>query len=379
MSDVSLPAQPPSGPRRGIRGWRNRLIASRRFQSWASRFPLTRGIARQEGEALFDLVAGFVHSQVLQAIVELRILHILRDHAQTAQQIAARASLPADRAEILLRAAVALGLIKHRRGRYRLARRGAALLGVPGLEAMIAHHDVLYRDLADPAAFFRGETDPELARFWPYVFGADGARDPQIAERYSTLMADSQVLIAEETLRTVSLSGVRHLLDIGGGTGVFLAAAARAYPALSGTLFDLPAVTPGAKDTFADAGCADRITIHPGSFRDDPLPAGADAISLVRVLYDHADETVAALLAAAYAALPPGGRVIISEPMLGCGRPERAGDVYFAIYTAAMGTGKARSAETHARLLANAGFSAVQAPRTHRPFVTSVVTAQKPG
>ena len=37
---------------------------------------------------------------------------------------------------------------------------------------MIAHHDVLYRDLADPVAFFRGETDTELARFWPYVFAA---------------------------------------------------------------------------------------------------------------------------------------------------------------------------------------------------------------
>ncbi len=191
-------------------------------------------------------------------------------------------------------------------------------------------------------------------------------------------MADSQVLIAEETLRAVSLNGVRHLLDIGGGTGVFLAAAARAYPTLTGTLFDLPAVIPGATQTFAGAGCTDRIALHPGSFRDDPLPQGADAISLVRVLYDHANETVAALLGAVHAALPPGGRLVISEPMLGGARPERAGDAYFAIYTAAMGTGKARSADEHTRLLARAGFTAIRGAPTHRPFVTSVVTAEKP-
>ena len=44
-----------------------------------------------------------------------------------------------------------------------MTRRGARLVGVPGLDAMIKHHDILYRDLSDPAAFFRGETETELA------------------------------------------------------------------------------------------------------------------------------------------------------------------------------------------------------------------------
>ena len=57
----------------------NRLLASPRFQSWASRFPLTAPIARRDGAALFDVVAGFVHSQALFALVELRVLHLLVD------------------------------------------------------------------------------------------------------------------------------------------------------------------------------------------------------------------------------------------------------------------------------------------------------------
>ncbi len=43
-----------------------------------------------------------------------------------------------------------------------------------GSRQMIAHHDILYRDLADPVALLRGEVDTELAEFWPYVFGAAG-------------------------------------------------------------------------------------------------------------------------------------------------------------------------------------------------------------
>ncbi len=376
-----MTGQAPRDParRRNLGGWINTLVASPGFQAWASRFPLTRGTARREGEALFDIVAGFVHSQVLFALVELKILDALRSGPQTPKALSLTASVAPERMEVLLQAGAALGVLKRKRGkRFALSRRGAALVGVPGLTEMIRHHDVLYRDLSDPVAFLRGDTEPELAGLWPYVFGAGAEIAPDVAERYSGLMADSQRLVAQETLRTKALSGVRHLLDVGGGTGVFLTEAARAHPELTGTLFDLPEVVAGAARRFDEAGLRDRLAIHPGSFREDALPGDADAISLVRVLYDHADATVDALLSAVFAALPPGGRVIISEPMSGGARPDRATDTYFAFYTMAMGTGRTRSPEQIMAHLSKAGIGEARRLRTYRPFVTSVVIAAKP-
>ncbi|MEX5727618.1 demethylspheroidene O-methyltransferase [Rhodovulum iodosum] len=370
------PAQPARGG--GWRRWRNRRIASPAFQSWASRFFLTRGRSRREGERLFDLVSGFVYSQVLQAVVELDLLEALRDEAQCTAALAARTGIPEDRIEALAQAATALDLFERVKGGYQLAPLGAALMGVSGLREMILHHKVFYRDMADPVALLKGEGETELARFWPYVFGAGSAEDPSVAERYSKLMADSQTLVAEETLRTVKLDGVRHLLDVGGGTGAFLAAVGAAYPDLKMTLFDLPAVVPAAEARFQEAGMAGRAAVVAGSFRDDPLPQGADSISLIRVLYDHADETVEALLAKVFTALPPGGRLIVSEPMSGGRNPQRAGDAYFAFYCMAMQTGRARSAERIAGLMRKAGFERVETPRTRRPFITSVVTGCKP-
>ncbi len=367
-SDAGRPASA-GPPRAGLGGALNRLIASRGFQSWAARVPGLRRIARAEGAALFDIVAGFVQSQVLFAVVELRLLHLLADGPATALSLAQRASVPAERMAVLLQAAAGLGLLRRRRdGSSALARRGAALIGVPGLEAMVRHHDVLYRDLADPVAFLRGETDPELARFWPYVFGAGGAVDPAITARYSALMADSQALVAEETLAQVDLSGVRHLMDVGGGTGAFLAAASAKYPAMRLTLFDLPAVVRAVPK-------GARFAVAEGSFRDDPLPPGADAISLVRVLYDHADATVAALLRSVHAALPPGGRLIVSEPMSGGASPDRITDTYFAFYTMAMRTGRTRSAAEIADAMRAAGFGDITIRRGYRSFLTSTVTA----
>lgn len=363
--------------RPSLAGWTSRLIASRRFQKWAAGSALTRRLVRREGEALFDLLSGFCRSQVLMALVQLDIPRMLLFAQLTPVSLAARCNVPKDRMDILLRAAMALKLLKPKRGgKVGLTRRGAALVGVPGLEAMIRHHDILYRDLADPAAFFRGETQTELAAFWPYVFG--GNMEPRAAATYSDLMAQSLELVAEDTLRSVDLSSIGTLLDVGGGSGAFLETVGRAYPDMNLVLFDLPEVAPAAEPRFHRAGLGTRTQIRCGSFLKDPIPRGADAISLVRVLYDHNDETVAALLGKCHAALAAGGRLIISEPMSGGTTPNPAGDVYFSLYTLAMRTGKTRSVAQIRTLCTAAGFEIGATPRSQRKFVTSCLVFRKP-
>ena len=350
--------------------WAARLAASPRFHAICARIPGLKHIARAEGRALFDIVSGFAQSQALLALVELRVLHALHQGPATTDILARRSDLAADRMHILLQAGAALKLLHHKRGAWHLSTRGAAFLTVPGLEAMVRHHGAFYADLADPVALLRGQSETQLARFWPYVFGAGGAVDPAVTALYSNLMSDSQGLVATDTLGLVDFSQTKHLMDVGGGTGAFLRAIGAAHPHLQLTLFDLPAVV-------ANARPGPQATIHPGSFRDDPLPVGADSISLVRVLYDHADSTVQALLAKVHATLPPGGRIIISEPMSGGVKPDPATDVYFALYTLAMQTGRTRSAAEIAALLQGAGFAAIKTRPGFRPYVTSVVTGQK--
>lgn len=342
--------------------WTVRLAISPRFQAFAQRFPLVRGIARREGEALFDLIQGFVRSQVLMALVDLRILDRLAEAPSDLEDL----GLPEPRLRVLTQAAAALRLVRQRGPLWQLTPRGAAFVAVPGLSQMVAHHRALYADLAEPGAFFRDAPETRLAQFWPYVFGA--VENPD-AQRFSRLMAESQALVAADTLAQVDLAPRRHLMDVGGGHGVFLAAVARAFPTLQRTLFDLPQVVAGAAP-------APGLTIRAGSFRSDPLPEGADSISLVRVLYDHSEDTVTALLAKVRAALPKGGLLVISEPMSGGATPDPATDVYFAVYTLAMQTGRTRSAADIAELLQAAGFQAIATPRPRRSFVTSVVTCR---
>ena len=360
--------------------WRNRTVTSPGFQRWASRFFLTRPFVKRDAAQLYDLVAGFVYSQVLLACMEMDILRRLSREAATAGDLAGLLGVDPKRVETLLQAAASIGLLQRLRdGRYRLDRLGAAALGVPGLEEIIRHNAVFYRDMADPVALIRGSTSPELARFWPYVrsdHGGSGSADA--ASTYSRLMAASQALVAEETLLSVSLSGISHLIDVGGGTGTFLSAVNAHYPDMDLTLFDLPPVIAEAGPLLAAKGLSDRIQCRSGDFLKD-LPQGSvDAVSLVRVLYDHDDSTVEKLLESVMRTLSPGGLLLVSEPMSGGSRPSRSGDAYFGFYTMAMTTGTPRAPERHQSMMERAGFQDVRVHRNNRPFVTRIMTARKP-
>jgi demethylspheroidene O-methyltransferase len=358
---------------------RDRLLADPRFRRWAAGFPLTRPVARRRTRALFDLCAGFVYAQVLYACVQLRLFDLLRDGPQTLDGLSRRMSLTPEAAGRLLKAAVSLRLVT-RRGEHRfgLGPLGAALVDNPAVTAMVEHHAHLYADLRDPVALLRGERrSTELARYWPYAGAVKpDALAPDQVDAYSALMAASQALIAAEVLDAYPIGRHRCLLDVGGGEGAFLAAAAARAPNLRLILFDLPAVAERAKAGFAAAGLSGRAAAVGGSFLSDPLPEGADAISLIRIIHDHDDPAAAAILRAVRRALPPGGTLLLAEPMAGAPGAEPVGDAYFGFYLLAMGSGRARTPAELTAMLRAAGFDRVRSERTREPLLTGLITAR---
>nr|WP_246730695.1 acetylserotonin O-methyltransferase [Methylobacterium sp. 2A] len=352
------------------------MVANPRFQRWAAGFPPTRGIARRNTRALFDLCAGFVYAQVLTACIRLDLFAILADGPMPTELLSRRLDLPLENARRLLRAAESLGLVRSLKGdRYALADLGAALNGNPGIAAMVEHHALLYDDLADPVRLLRGQAQPtRLSGYWPYASGT--AAEPEAYARYSALMGASQAMIAEDVLDACDLSGTRHLMDVGGGEGVFLEAVAARHAHLDLTLFDLPTVAERAAARLSRLGLGDRIPCRGGDFHAG-LPQGADTISLVRIVHDHDDRPAQALLAAAHAALPPGGRLILAEPMAGTPGAEPAGDAYFGLYLLAMGAGRPRRSAELSAMLREAGFASVREPKTRRPLLARMLIARK--
>ncbi len=369
---------------------RNRVLANPAFQRFAMRNIFMRRTARYHANSMFAVITGFVQTKALTAAVDAGIVRRLSDGPATTAELAQGAGLGLEAMQRLLGAAKAIDVVELAApDLWVLGQRGAALSTNQGALAMIEHHKLFYDDLADPLAMLRGgRGQGKLAAFWTYAPAAgqgrpatedaaswEGAGDGAVSP-YSALMAASQPMVAEQVLDAYDFRRHQCLMDVGGGHGAFLAEVAARHPRLSLKLFDLPAVVAGAKAKLAARGLS-HVVLHGGSFRDDPLPQGADVISLVRICHDHDDDVVRALLKKAHAALPPGGRLLIAEPMAGTPGAEVMGDAYFGLYLWAMGSGRPRTVADYLALLAEAGFGSAREVGTALPMVTRLIVAER--
>jgi 2,7-dihydroxy-5-methyl-1-naphthoate 7-O-methyltransferase len=193
--------------------------------------------------------------------------------------------------------------------------------------------------------------EPGYAEVFGRPFWDDLAAHPEIAESFDTIMgpaghgpADPAVLVHDDW------DGVRHVVDVGGGTGSLLAEILRTHPRAEGTLVDLPRTVARSGEVFAAAGVADRARVSGQSFFD-PLPAGADLYLLKALLFDWPDERAAVLLGRCAEAARPDGRVVV----IGGVAPERTSGQADLLMMTLTG-GKVRSLDQFGELAAGAGL-----------------------
>jgi demethylspheroidene O-methyltransferase len=346
--------------------WRNRLFTSPRFRALALSNPVLRPVSRTKAESLFNLINGFVFSQIVLACVRTGLMKRLAVGALSVEEAAMLADLPVEAADRLLKGAAAIDLAERLAdGRYMLGEQGASLVGSPGLDAMIEHHALLYADLVDPVAMLRdGKGQGKLATYWAYGAGQDAAADA--VTPYSGLMAATQAMVAEQVLGAYDFHGVKRLLDVGGGSGSFVRAVTTAHPRLDTAVFDLPAVASRASEG---------LQAHGGNFFEDALPPDFDLISLVRIMHDHDDEPVMKLLRNIATALPRDGKLLIAEPMAETKSARAMGDAYFGLYLWAMGTGRPRTMEENCAMLRAAGLGKIRILKTTLPLAARVILA----
>ena len=350
------------------RRWRNRLTADPRFIAFAQAFPLTRPIARKRSRQLFDLVAGFSYSQVLYSCVQLNLFERVGQSGKTITMLSQIVGWDESKTLRLIKAAAALDLLELHGDKVSLGIHGAALLGQPWIMRFIAHHHLFYEDLNDPIGLLSGEKQPHhLKSYWDYN------DDPKTKADYTALMAASQAAVAAEILNAYDFGTHQTVLDVGGGDGSFLRALGSKHPNIKRQLFDLPGVINIAKAHSDNAS----TETYPGHFTNDPLPVGADVVTLIRVAHDHDDAVVRLALRNVYQCLRNGparpSALILAEQMSGNRATAPVTDVYFNLYFAAMGQGRTRTPGELIDMAREAGFSRHRQVPTRNPLITSVL------
>ncbi len=104
-----------------------------------------------------------------------------------------------------------------------------------------------------------------------------------------------------------------RVVDLGCGSGAWLAALLADRPAAAAVGVDLPGVLPVARETVAAAGLASRVELVEGDYLEADVPGPADVVVLAHVLRAEPPERARRLLLRALGLLAPGGVVVVAD------------------------------------------------------------------
>ena len=311
-------------------------------------------------QVLLERLLGALDGPALCALVELGVPEHL-DEPRTAHALAARVDADEDGLERLLAYLASRGCVRRdRRGRYHANRVTKLLTRDGGWDgwARFAGAPWTTAAYAQLGAAARLGTDPVVAHgvdFFTYL-----AEHPEAAAAFHDAQAAGARLQAVMCASALPLDGVRSVLDVGGGTGTFLAHLLAAHPALTGTVLDLPVAEPDARAMFAEAGVTDRAAFHAGDFFR-ALPTGHELHVLTAIVHDWSDDDCVRILGNCAAALAPGGRICVVETVLEPGRLGSFVQATDALMLALTNGGRERTAEQFEALWEHAGLRCVAA------------------
>ena len=127
---------------------------------------------------------------------------------------------------------------------------------------------------------------------------------------------------AAEVVEALDLARVSRVLDIGGGSGAYAMAFARARAGISAVVFDLPNVVPLTRMYVSEESLSAQVEAVAGDYLRDSLGEGFDLALLSMVIHSHSPADNQALLTKVARALVPGGQVV--DPGLPDGGGARA-------------------------------------------------------
>jgi len=327
--------------------------------------------ARDEAGTLPDdlneMIRSYMPSRVVLSALELDVFSAV-GRGTTAADVALKVKTNERATETLLNALASLGLMKKVEGRFectpataRFFSAGSKDNAQPGLlhTANIWHRWSNLTEVVKSGTVTRGGRS------------ADGTRD-FIAAMHRNANERAQLV-----LKSVGTEGVRRILDLGGGSGAYSIAFAKASPAIEAVILDVPEVMGLTKDYIDRAGVANQVKIRPGDMLSSPLDGGYDLVMMNAICHMFSPGQNRALLKRAFGALAPGGRLVIQDFIL---NPDKSSPRHAALFAINMlvGTteGSSYSEPEYAAWLAQAGFTEVN--RVKLPGPSDLMIGRKP-
>ena len=300
--------------------------------------------------------------QAIHTAAVLKLPDALAPGPRSSDDVAREVGAPADQVHRLLRALVVLELCTQEDdGRFALTPMGEYLR--EDARDTMRNWALLWGRPMIWSAWGRLSESVRTGETAPHLIAGLGtfewvAQDPEGAEIFNRSMQELTVRVSRAIAKAYDFSGLRRVVDVGGGHGALLPAILAANDGMSGVVFDLPYCRDGAEAFLRAQGVADRCRFEAGDFFES-VPAGADAYLIKSVLHDWDDERSRPLLARIRDAMRDDSPLLVIEVLA----PERlTGSPFDSIVVGSdlnmmlMTGGKERTEAEYRALLASAGL-----------------------
>ena len=191
-------------------------------------------------------------------------------------------------ADVMLTLFSAMGLVHRRDGVFTLTDTGSEHL-VKGSPWYLGPYFPTLEDRPIARDLLEVLRTGKPANWATHDAGKDWHRAMESAEfaaSFTAAMDCRGLYLAQSIAATVDLRQHHHLLDVGGGSGVYACVLAAHNPHLRATVLDKPPVDRIAWAAIAKRGLADRVSVVGRDMLVDPLPSGADVHLFSNVLHD---------------------------------------------------------------------------------------------
>jgi predicted O-methyltransferase YrrM len=278
-----------------------------------------------KADDIHGLARAFFHSRILLTAYELGVFTALGDGQKTSAEVASALATDPRATDRLMNALAVLGLLQKEGGKFaNSAAAGRYLVaGKPEYMAGLGHTVNLWDSWS---------TLTDAVRAGKSVFERPtGEAGERRTRHFIAAMHAGGSARAERLVAMLELAGVSRVLDVGGGSGAYAMAFARARDGITVTVFDLPHVTPLTREYVAAAGLSDKIDVVEGDANVDELPRGYDLVFMSQLLHSNSPAENEALIANGAASLNAGGRLVIQDFVVDDGRTGPPQPVIFAL------------------------------------------------
>jgi len=263
-------------------------------------------------ERIKKKLVGYWDTQILYCIAKTEILDRIKEGANTKEMLSQTTNIPKESIQMLLDIMKVWGLITYKENNVEISTSGDMLTeGADGSLKYAAimwgeeHYNVMSK-LLDALRSQKPQFEDVFGKpFFEYI-----KAHPKTHVIYNNAMRE-YALDYSKLIKQLPLSGIKTLLDVGGGTGILISEIMRHHKNIEkGILFDLPEVISQAQKLVEED--VKKIEFVKGDFFKDKLPK-SDAIIMSRVLHDWDNEHAKKILLQINKALPIEGRLFILE------------------------------------------------------------------